>query len=118
MHEKKLQLNGCSVLLRPYQINDVGAMYEAVRESVNELSAWLYWCHADYSIEETRTWIESLPERWEKEISYNFAIIDSRANCFLGGCSLASKSKTNRVAELGYWVRTSQTRQGVKPAVS
>ena len=110
---KELQLTSGSVLLRPYQISDVDAIYEAVRESIAELSVWMPWCHADYSVEESRTWIESQTEKWENRISYNFAIIDPGDNHFLGGCGLANKDKPLGIAELGYWVRTSRTKQNV-----
>ena len=111
--KKELQLTSGSVLLRPYRITDVDAMYEAVRESIAEISPWMWWCHPDYSKQETRTWIESQTEKWEKGNSYNFAIIDSESNEFLGGCGLDNKDKPLRIAELGYWVRTSRTKQNV-----
>ena len=111
--EKDLQLTGDSVLLRPYERSDVNHFYEAARESIAEVSAWMAWCHADYSIEESRTWIESQPEKWEKGTDYHFAIFDSGNDTFLGGCGLNSIGCVNRVANLGYWVRTGRTRRGI-----
>ena len=110
--EKEPQLTSGAVLIRPYRLSDVDDHYEAVRESVAELSVWMWWCHSDYSIEECREWIESRAEAWEKGTGYDFAIVDSRDGFFLGGCGFANRSRTNRIAELGYWVRTSRTRQG------
>ena len=111
--EKDLQLVSGSALLRPYQLGDVDTMYEAVRESITELSIWIPWFHPRYSIEESRTWIESQTEWWEKGTSYNFAVIDSRDSCFLGNCGLAIRGEANWIAGVGYWVRTGRTRQGV-----
>ncbi len=49
--EKEIRLTDGMVLLEPYRIGDVERPYQAVRESIAELSPWMPWCHADYSIE-------------------------------------------------------------------
>jgi len=49
------------LLIRPYREEDAGALYEAVRESLSEVSRWLPWCHENYSIEESR---EFKPSAW------------------------------------------------------
>jgi RimJ/RimL family protein N-acetyltransferase len=46
-------------------------------------------------------------------MSYNFAITNSRDGAFVGGCGMRFISQVDRVANLGYWVRTSRTRQDV-----
>ncbi len=100
-------------MLRPYRVSDIDRLYDAVRESIAEVSVWMPWCYADYSIEESREWIESRAEVWEKGTEYDFAITDSRDGLFLGGCGLNHINRADRVANLGYWVRSSRTRQGV-----
>jgi len=50
-----IQLTNGSILLRPSQMSDIGPMYEAVRESITEVSRWLAWCCPDYSVEDSRT---------------------------------------------------------------
>lgn len=116
--KKELQLTNGSVLIRPYRSSDIDHVYEAVRESVAELTRWMSWCHADYSIEESRTWIESRADVWEKGTEYDFAIIDSKSGFFIGGCGLNHIDCVNRIANLGYWVRKSRTGQGTAPAVA
>ena len=59
---REIELADGMVLLRPYRNGDVEHLYWAVRESIAELSVWMPWCHTDYSIEESRTWVESRPE--------------------------------------------------------
>ena len=112
MKEKVHLIEGV-ILVRQYRPTDVNRLYEAVRESIPEVSLWLPWCHADYSIEESKTWIESQSNAWETGTEYNLAITDSKGGFFLGGCGLNNISHTDRVANLGYWVRSSRTRQGV-----
>jgi RimJ/RimL family protein N-acetyltransferase len=115
---KSLQLTGGAVSLRPYRKSDVYHVYEAVTESTNELSPWLDWCHPDYSIKETRTWVESCDEAWNKGTDYNFAIIDLEKGAFLGSCGVIRVHRQFGFAELGYWVRTGRTRQGIATAAA
>jgi len=116
--EKVIRLTDGVVLLRPYEGGDVEHSYQAAWESIAEGSLWMPWCHADYSIEESRAWIESRPEAWEKGTDYDCAIIDARDSTFLGGCSLNHIDRINCRVALGYWVRTSRTRQGIATAAA
>ena len=116
--EKEIKLTDGSVLLEPYRIGDVDRLYRAVRESIAELSVWMPWCHADYSIEESRAWVESQAEVWEKGTQYDFVITDAKDGSFLGGCGLSHIDQANQIANLGYWVRTSRTKEGVASAAA
>ena len=110
---KEFQLTNGMVLLRPYRHNDIGCLYEAVRESIVELSLWMPWCHAGYSLEESRTWVESRAEAWAKGIEYDFAITDCNDSILLGGCGLNQIESADRFGGLGYWVRSSRTGTGI-----
>ncbi len=107
-----LELRSDSIMLRPYCEDDVNRLYEAARESTAEVSVWLPWCHSEYSIEESRTWVESRSEAWDDGLSYDFVIVDITSGLFLGGCGLNRIERENGNANLGYWVRTGRTRQG------
>ncbi len=109
----EIQLVKEKVLLRPYILADLYSMFAAAQESIPEVYPWLPWCHPGYTMEESRTWIKSCPEAWEKGKAYNFAILDSQTQNFLGGCGLSSIEPYHKYANLGYWVRTCCTRQGV-----
>lgn len=114
---EKVELTDGSILLRPYQIRDVERMYEAARESMPELSVWMEWCHPDYSIEESREWVAKQDEAWERGIAYNFSMVDLRDGSYAGGCGINDIAK-GRVANLGYWVRTSRTKRGAATAAT
>ena len=114
--KREVELTDGSVLLRPCRIGDVEYIYEAVRESIAEVSVWMPWCHADYSIEESRAWVESRAEVWEEGTEYEFMITDTKDGFFLGGCGLNHVNQAARIANLGYWVRTSRTKGGVASA--
>lgn len=115
---KEVRLTDGSILLRPYRRSDAVTVYEAVRESLAELSLWLPWAHADYSIKESRKWIEYCADTWAKGIEYNFAITDDGSGYYLGGCGLNQVNLAARFANLGYWVRSSRTGEGIATAAS
>src|SRR3977135_2820550 len=50
------------LVIRPYEAADALSVWEAVRESMNELMPWMPWCHPNYSIEDSTTWLEAQGE--------------------------------------------------------
>jgi RimJ/RimL family protein N-acetyltransferase len=115
---KKIELTDGFVLLRPYRMSDVERLYEAARESIVEVSVWMEWCHANYSIEESREFVMRQDEAWNKGTAYTFTIVDPQDGSFLGGCGLSSFDARNKIADLGYWVRTSRTKNGIATAAA
>ena len=105
-----------SFIIRPCQANDAEPVYEAVRESMKELYPWMPWCHRAYAIEDSRIWFGSRPDLWQKGMEYDFLIADRSESRPLGICSLNNLDRENRLANLGYWIRTSQVRKGVATA--
>lgn len=87
-------------------------LYEAARESITQAYPWLPWCHPEYAVADAREWVESRDEARKNGESFEF-VIENDAAQFLGGCGLNQISTAHRWANLGYWVRTSATGQGV-----
>jgi ribosomal-protein-serine acetyltransferase len=104
-----------NVRIRPYRVEDAEMVVQAVRESVSDLQPWMPWAHPGYSIEESRTWLETRVPAFEQGTAFEFAIL-SRDGRYLGGCGLNEIERMNRRANLGYWVRSSATRRGVATA--
>lgn len=111
-----LSLSDGAVLLRPHRPEDCDAMYAAVTESIPEISPWLPWCHAGYSRDETAAFIRAAGAAWDDRSHYPFAILAATDGAFLGGVAVNHIARPNRLASVGYWVRTSRTRQGVASA--
>ena len=103
-----------TISIRPYALTDVPAFFEAACESVADVYPWLAWCHADYKIEDAQTWIASQVEAFEKRTEFQFVITDENGR-FLGCCGLNHINESHRLANLGYWLRTSAAGQGVMP---
>ena len=110
---KNTILTDGKISLRPYRQEDATLLYEAVRESITELSAWMAWAHREYSIKESRAWIKQKPGQWQQGLEYDFAIFDAGDGTYLGGCGLNRIDHANRMVNLGYWVRSSRTGRNI-----
>jgi RimJ/RimL family protein N-acetyltransferase len=109
----KTEIHDGSILLRPYRAEDIEVLFAAVRESLNELSRWMPWCHAGYAIEETRDFILRMVQTEGEGTDYALGIFDESSGLFLGGTGLNQISQLHRYGNLGYWVRTSAAGRGV-----
>jgi len=101
------------VVIRPLEQADRDVLFAAVRESIAEVSPWLPWCHPAYMPEETTAFIESTRQAWAQESQFNFGIFDAQSGGHLGGVSVNHVVRQNRMANVGYWVRSTATKRGV-----
>lgn len=106
------QLSNGTILICPYQMNDAEACFEAIVKSMDELMPWMFWCNTDIVLPDIENWVESRPGAWLDDTAYEFAVIDPHQGSFIGNCGLVHVDLQNRMAELGYWIRTSQTHKG------
>ena len=103
------------VTIRPYRMDDSSVVYDAVCESMTGLIPWMPWCHPEYSIDESRLWLESQIPAFRQGTAFEFAIV-SATGSYLGGCGLNRIDPVNRRANLGYWVRSGAAGRGVASA--
>ena len=101
------------IQLRPYRLEDAEVLHEAILESVREISPWMAWCHPNYSLQEARSWIELTLAGREAGTMYDFAIWSD--NEYVGACGINQIQPDNRVANLGYWIRSSRAGEGIAP---
>jgi RimJ/RimL family protein N-acetyltransferase len=118
LDRKRLELTDGRITLRPHRLSDADATYQAIRESLAELSPWLPFAHQDYAKKETRAWLKKRPGEWKSGLSYQFAILDAKDGTLLGGCGLGEIDNLHRRANLGYWIRTSRAGKGVATAAT
>ena len=102
-----------SILLRPYIAADAPALHAAVRASVESLSYWLPWCHADYSLADAQAWIAHCEQAWQDKTEFPFGIFDRRSGDVLGGAGLNRLNRVDRSANLGYWVGEAHRGRGI-----
>jgi len=112
------ELSDGLVRLRPYRADDVEPMYLAARESLAEVSPWMAWCHADHGIDDSRRWVQSRESDWKAGEEYSFVVVDATGGAPVGACGLNKFDHINRRANLGYWIRTSETGRGLATAAA
>ncbi len=105
-------LPGPQIAIRPYEVGDAPAVYEAAFESVREAHPFLPWCRPGIRLDEQQAWIHAQAAAFEAQAAYEFAIV-SGEGAYLGGCGLNQIDHVNHRANLGYWVRTSATGRGI-----
>ena len=115
---RQLELTDGRITLRPYRKSDIAPTFRAIKESAAEMSPWLPFVHPEYSMKETGAWVKKRPAEWKAGRSYEFAILDAKDGTMLGGCGLNGVNRISRRANLGYWVRTGRTGQGIAPAAT
>jgi ribosomal-protein-serine acetyltransferase len=104
--------------IRRFHPDDVPSLFAAARESLDELAAWMVWCHAGYSLTDSMAFVSSCEPDWENGKCYNFAICDLRDGAFLGSVGLNHVNRSHGFANLGYWVRTTRAGQGIASAAT
>lgn len=104
-------LPGELVVLRKYATSDADDLYEAARESVDEVFPYLPWCHPAYRKRDSVNWLKAVQKQWKSGEGYDFAILDPSDQRYLGGCGLGIDKP--HTANLGYWMRTSATQKGL-----
>ena len=102
------------LVLRPFRRRDVDPMVEAVRASLPELGQWLPWPHARYDRVDATRFVRDSMRSWREQRAYDFAIRGhENPDLHLGNVSIWFTSRQFRVGEIGYWVRSDVTGQGV-----
>jgi len=116
---QQAELTDGQLVVRFYREDDAPRLFEAVRESIPEVSPWLGWCHVNYSIEESRDFVRSRSQKAQTDEWYSFGIFDrGNGERFLGGVGLNFINRVHQFGNLGYWVRTSATGKGVASRAS
>lgn len=101
-------------ILRKYELDFAPMLFEAAIESQGgEFSRWMPWCHENYKIEESESFIAKSIKNWKNEAEYDFAIFDTKNEKFAGGVSLNLFNRERGTMNLGYWVRTSLQNRGI-----
>jgi RimJ/RimL family protein N-acetyltransferase len=76
------------------------------------------WCRRDYSLADARAFISKSKAAWETGERYSFVITDPGDTLFLGSAGLSQVCPVHRIANVGYWVRSSCAGRGVGTAAT
>ena len=105
-----------AIRLRPPRLADASELLAAIDESREELSRWMTWCHPEYGLADSRAWIRRSAAARRRNAAYEFVIEDAGDGRILGTCGLNQIRPESRLANLGYWVRSSEAGRGVATA--
>ena len=106
-------------VLRPFRRRDADAVTEAVEASQMELNEWLPWAHLGYSKGDATNYIRDSLKSWREERAYDFAVRrPDDPDRHIGNISVWFISRSFKTGEIGYWVRTDETTQGVATEIS
>ncbi len=103
-----MKLSDGVVTLRPPAAHDAPEIASAVQASLTELQVFMPWATSDYGPAEARQWMFGEFNPGEEP----FIILDADDE-IIGSCGLGPIDQLNRVIELGYWVRSDRTGQGI-----
>ena len=110
---KNESLSDGVVTIRPHHKHDILPLFDAVTESIQHALPYLMWCKPNYTVRDSKAWVQTRQKMWETGREYSFVIADAQDGYFLGGVSLDAVDGINRCADLGYWVRLSAIKKGV-----
>lgn len=82
---------------------------EAIRESFDQLHAWMPWAGAMPSVDETRAHLEAAAERFRSGAEQSLLIWEKDSARLLGAIGVHPRSPDPRCREIGYWLRTAAT---------
>jgi ribosomal-protein-serine acetyltransferase len=116
--DETLVLPRNTVRIRRSEAGDATRLLDAIRASMAELEVWMPWAHAGYSLEDSAMWLNLCLEGWEKGTQYSFVAVDVATGEVLGDCSISQINRMHGFANLGYWVRSTATRQGLGSALA
>jgi ribosomal-protein-serine acetyltransferase len=91
---------------------DGAAIVEAVAESIDELSPWLPWAQSVRSVEECEEHIRAVRLAFASGEDFPLYLFDRASGALVGGTGFHRPDWSVPSFEIGYWIRTSQTRRG------
>lgn len=107
------QIDTDRLILRRFHRRDVSSLEESVRSSLADLNEWLPWAHMDYTRDDAVAFVRDSVQAWREEKAFDFAIRPREdPDRHLGNISIWQTSRTGRIGEIGYWVRTDLTGRG------
>ena len=104
--------NDTVVRIRPWHPDDIPAFLEATDASRADLARWMAWHHPNFGWRDAAGYVLSRPSAWSEQSEYSFAIIDLADERILGDIALNRVDAINRVANIGYWIRSDATGRG------
>jgi RimJ/RimL family protein N-acetyltransferase len=108
-----IRLTDGAVELRAPRRSDASELHDAVRSSLPELVPWMAWAHPAYGEVEAAEWIRRAARSFADGLEFQFVYRAVDTGAVLGTIGLNAIDRLNRWANLGYWVRTDRSGEGL-----
>lgn len=106
-------IEGPSLLLRRVSGAYAGALSAAVSESLPELRLFMDWAQGDpTTAEDFGDFLEASGREWDDDRAYNFHTFLAATEELVGGCGLMRRRGPGAI-EIGYWIHSDHTGQGL-----
>lgn len=107
------QIDTDRLILRRFHRRDVSSLEEGVRSSLTDLNEWLPWAHMDYTRDDAVAFVRDSIQAWREGKAFDYAIRSrERPDRHLGNISIWQTSRTGKIGEIGYWIRTDLVGRG------
>ena len=93
--------------------DDAAAFTQAVRASVDSLSPWMPWCHADFNESEARRLITLFTKEAREDLAYTLGVYSLDRTLLIGGIAINQINGTHNFGNVAYWVRSSKQGNGI-----
>ena len=111
----RTELSDGTITIRAYERGIEWAVFEAARESVREIGPSMRTWREGATYEKAARHVAESIQAWRSGTWYDFAISRIGSAAFLGRVGL-DRIRSNETANVGYWVRTGQTGEGIATA--
>jgi ribosomal-protein-serine acetyltransferase len=111
----RTELSDGTITIRAYRPGIERAVFEAAQESIREIGPLMQTWRHGASYETAARHVAETIRAWQAGAWYDFAIARAGSPDFLGRVGL-DELDANGTANVGYWVRTSQTGRGIATA--
>lgn len=104
------------LIVRRYSISDAASLVDAVTVSLPELMEWMPWAkYEPQTVAQREVLISTWLQEWHDGSNFTMGIF--RNGVCVGGTGLHLRGDVGEL-EIGYWVKSSQTKQGIASRVS
>lgn len=109
-------LDAGQITLERWTVDRAEDLDRAIRESLPELRAFMFWASADHDFDATKGYLERSRDEWDNGENYNYAMLTPEGEV-VGSCGLMSRQGPG-VLEIGYWVHSAHAGKGYATAAA
>ena len=83
-------------------MHNASLMYSVLVKNKKYLLPWMQWLNDTKSVKDTYNFVVQSDKNWQKDKAYEYAVVLNDE--IIGMCGAVTVDKTNKKAELGYWL--------------